>query len=75
MPRVVMISIGLVLVSLGLPLGAAEACWLAGIGLTTLLTVRFVQRVYYISATQTILAAVGSLIFQVALLVLFLSVN
>jgi hypothetical protein len=75
MPRVVMIAVGLVLVSLGLPLAAAEVCWLAGLGLTTWFTIRFVQRVYYISAAQTILAAVGSLIFQVAMLVLFISIS
>ena len=75
MPRVVMISLGLVLASLALPLAVAEVCWLAGIGLTVWLTIRFVQRVYYISVAQTLLAAVGSIIYQLALLALFVSIS
>lgn len=75
MPRVLLISLGLVFVTVGLPPVVAEVAWFVGIGLTLWLTVRFVQRVYYISVVQTLLAAVGSIVFQVALLALFFSVS
>jgi len=75
MPRTVFVMVGIALIGLGLPVAIAQICWLAGIGVTTYLFTRYIQRIYYISATQTLMAALGVLIFQVAMLALYMGLS
>lgn len=74
-PRVVMVILGTALVGMGAPAVAAQAVWLAGIVLTTLFTVRYVQRLYYMPVAHTLLAAIGTFIFQFSLLALYFGVR
>lgn len=74
-PRAALILLGLTLTGVGVPVFAAQVCWLTGIGLTTWFAVRFVQRVYYIPLVQTLWTGVGALIFQIALLALYFGVS
>jgi hypothetical protein len=75
MPRAIFVMAGIALIGLGLPVAIAQICWLAGIGVTTYLFTRYIQRIYYISATQTLMAALGVLIYQVAMLALFMGLS
>jgi hypothetical protein len=74
-PRVMFVLLGLVLFSIGLPPVSAQICWLAGIGMTTWLTSRFVQRLYYVPFTHTLIAGIGCFMFQVVLLALYFGVS
>jgi hypothetical protein len=74
-PRAILIMVGAALVGLGLPAFVAEALWFAGIVLTTFLTVRFVQRLYYMPLSHTLLAAMGTFIFQFLSLALYFGVR
>jgi hypothetical protein len=74
-PRAILIMAGAALVGLGVPAFFAEALWLAGIVLTTFLTVRFVQRLYYMPFSHTLLAALGTFIFQFLSLALYFGVR
>ena len=70
-PRAITIVMGLSLLGIGLPSGFAQALWLAGITITTLLTARFVQKLYYMPVAHTILAAIGVFIYQLLILTLY----
>ncbi len=74
-PRAILIMAGAALVDLGLPAFFGEALWFAGIVLTTFLTVRFVQRLYYMPLSHTLLAALGTFIFQFLSLALYFGVR
>ena len=74
-PRAALVMLGATLVSVGLPASVAHVCWLAGIGITTWFTTRFVQRVYYVSIGQTLMAGMGTLLFQLALFALYFGVS
>jgi len=58
-----------------MPAFFTQALWFAGISLTTYLTVRFVQRLYYMPLSHTLLAVVGTFIFQFSLLALYFGVR
>jgi len=75
LPRAAMIMVGGALLAAGLPAIFTEALWFAGIALTTFLTVRFVQRLYYMPVSHTLLAALGTLIFQFLSLALYFGVR
>jgi hypothetical protein len=66
-----LVMLGVTLVSMGLPMSVAEVCWLAGIGITTWLTTRFVQRLYLVPMSGAIMVSLGTLIFQVILLAMY----
>lgn len=70
-PRAMLAMVGVVLVGAGLPTPVAQVCWLAGIGITTWLTVRFVQRLYFVPIAHTLMAGLGVLIYQVVLLAMY----
>src|SRR5207249_771380 len=70
-PRAAFISLGLAFLGMGLPAAIAQICWLAGIGVTTWLTIRFVQRLYYVTMAQTLIAGIGCLFFQIVLYALY----
>jgi hypothetical protein len=70
-PRAMLVMLGVTLVSMGLPMSVAEVCWLAGIGITTWLTTRFVQRLYLVPMSGAIMVSLGTLIFQVILLAMY----
>lgn len=74
-PRALSIMLGLSLLGVGLPSGFTQALWLAGIALTTLLTTRFVQKLYYMPVAHTILAAIGTFIAQLLVLALYFGVR
>lgn len=74
-PRVFLIAAGGSLLALGLPAFFTEALWLAGIAVTTFLTVRYVMRVYYMPITHTLLAGLGTFIFQFMLFALYMGVR
>jgi hypothetical protein len=74
-PRAAFIVAGLALLGMGLPAGVAHVCWLAGIGVTTWLTMKFVQRTYYITFAQALIAGAGSFMYQVVLLALYFGVS
>lgn len=67
-PRAVMIVVGAAMLGIGLPSSIAQACWLVGIVLTTLLLTRFVEKLYYIPIGRSLLATIGAAIFQVFVL-------
>jgi hypothetical protein len=71
LPRALALVLGLSLLGIGLPTGFAQALWLAGIAVTTLLTTRYVQKLYYMPLTHTVLAAIGTLIYQLLVLALY----
>lgn len=75
LPRAIGITLGLALMSVGAPAGLQQALWFAGLAVTTLLTIRFVQKLYYMPVTHTILAAIGTFIFQMLVLVLYFGVK
>lgn len=74
-PRTLLIALGAAMLGFGAPAFFAEALWLAGIVLTTLFTVRFVQRLYYMPLSHTLLAALGVFIYQFSLLALYFGVR
>jgi hypothetical protein len=73
-PRALLLVVGLTLLSLGLPVHLAFISWLSGVLLTSWLVMRFVQRCYYLESGQTLLAVVGSLIYQMMVLSLFYAI-
>lgn len=74
-PRAALIMLGLALLGMGLPAALAQICWLAGIGVTTWLTIRFVQRLYYVTIAQTLIAGIGCLFFQIVLYALYFGLS
>jgi hypothetical protein len=74
-PRIVLVMTGGTLLAVGLPVIFTEALWLAGIVLTTLLTVRYVQRLYFMPLSHTLLAGLGTFIYQFMLLALYFGVR
>jgi hypothetical protein len=74
-PRTVLVAVGGALLGIALPAIFAQVLWLAGILVTTFLTVRFVQRLYYVPFTHTLLAALGTFIFQFSVLALYFGVR
>ncbi|MFL5732883.1 MAG: hypothetical protein ACJ78Q_06745, partial [Chloroflexia bacterium] len=74
-PRAVLIVTGTALVGMGMPDLVANVCWLAGIGITTMLTMQYVQRAYYITPTQAVIAGVGSFMYQVVLVALYFGIS
>jgi hypothetical protein len=75
LPRAALIMTGGALLAAGLPALFTEVLWFAGIVLTTFLTVRFVQRLYYMPLSHTLLAALGAFIFQFLSLALYFGVR
>ena len=74
-PRIVLVMTGGTLLAVGLPVIFTQAFWLAGIVLTTLLTVRYVQRLYFMPISHTLLAGLGTFIYQFMLLALYFGVR
>ena len=74
-PRAALITLGLALLGMGLPAALAQICWLAGIGVTTWLTIRFVQRLYYVTMAQTLIAGLGCLFFQIVVYALYFGLS
>jgi hypothetical protein len=74
-PRALMVMIGAALLGIGLPPAVAQICWLAGIGVTTWLLTNYVQRAYYINMGQTMMATLGVLVYQVAILALYVGLS
>lgn len=74
-PRTLFIFLGAALLGAGLPALLAQVCWLLGIALTTVLTMRFVQKIYYLPLSHTLLAALGVLIYQAAMFALYFGVR
>ena len=74
-PRALLVGVSATLLGIGLPVAVAQSFWLAGIVLTTLLATRFVQRLYYLPTSNTILPAVGTFIFQVFVMGIYLAVR
>ncbi len=75
LPRAIAILLGLALLGVGLPIGFAHALWLAGIALTTLLTTRYVQKLYYMPLLHAVPAAIGVFIYQMLILALYFGVR
>ncbi len=74
-PRAALIFLGAALVGAGIPAIAAQALWLAGIALTTVLTTRYVQKLYYLTLTPTLLASIGIFVFQLSLMAVYFGVR
>jgi hypothetical protein len=74
-PRAFLVAAGGALLSLGLPPFFTQVFWFAGIVITTYLAVRYVQRLYYMPATHTLLSGLGTFIFQLSLLALYIGVR
>jgi hypothetical protein len=74
-PRAFMIVVGTAMLGVGLPASLAQMCWFVGILITSLLTTRYVHRLYYIPLTHALIAGIGAFIFQVSLLALYFGVR
>jgi hypothetical protein len=74
-PRIVLIMTGGVLLAVGLPAFFTQLLWFTGIALTTFLTIRYVQRLYYMPLSHSLLAGLGTLIYQFMLLALYFGVR
>ena len=70
-PRALTILLGAALLGVGLPLMITQAFWFAGIMLTTFLVTRFVQNMYFLPSTPTMIATVATFIYQVSILGLY----
>ena len=70
-PRAMAVILGLAALGIGMPSGFALALWLAGVAVTTLLTTRFVRKLYYMPLSHTILATIGVFIYQMLVLALY----
>jgi len=75
LPRAVLILAGGALLAAGLPAFFTATLWLAGIALTTYLTLRFVERLYYVPTSHALMAAIGAFIFQFLSLALYFGVR
>ncbi len=71
-PRALLVLLGAALLGAGVPTAIPQLLWLAGIFITTFLTTRFVQRLYYLTLTQAMLASIGTFVFQLSLFALYL---
>jgi hypothetical protein len=74
-PRVVLVVLSLALLSIGTPPFLALLPWLAGIVATTVLTTRFVRKLYFIPTGQALFAATGIFMYQVAMFVFYVGVR
>jgi hypothetical protein len=74
-PRALTIVLGAALLGMGLPVMLTQAFWFAGIMLTTFLVVRFVQSMYFLPSTPTMIAAVAAFIYQVSILGLYYGIR
>jgi hypothetical protein len=74
-PRALTIVLGAALLGVGLPVMLTQAFWFAGIMLTTFLVTRFVQNMYFLPSTPTMIAAVAAFIYQASILGLYYGVR
>jgi hypothetical protein len=75
LPRAAFIIVGATLLGLGVPIGFALLAWILGIGATTLLVSLYVMRLHHLVVHQTLLATVGTFIFQAVVMVLYFGVR
>lgn len=71
LPRVMLIVVGIVMLSMNLPVQLAQACWLGGIVITTMFVTRFTQRMYYLPLSRSLIATIGAFIFQLSVFALY----
>jgi hypothetical protein len=74
-PRALTIVLGAALLGAGLPVMFTQAFWFAGIMLTTFLVTRFVQNMYFLPSTPTMIATAASFIYQVSILGLYYGIR
>lgn len=74
-PRAALIVVGTALLAIGLPAPTALVCWLAGLGLTSVLATRFAQRLYFVPLSQALLVGLGCFAFQISLFALYFGVR
>jgi hypothetical protein len=74
-PRALTIVLGAALLGVGLPVMLTQAFWFAGIMLTTFLVARFVQSMYFLPSTPTMIAAVAAFIYQASILGLYYGIR
>ncbi|MEA2576324.1 MAG: hypothetical protein QOH93_3622 [Chloroflexia bacterium] len=74
-PRAVLVFLAAAVVGAGMPAFIAQGLWFVGIVLTTILVTRYVQKLYYLPLTPSLLATVATLIYQASLLALYLAVR
>lgn len=70
-PRALTVVLGAALLGAGLPVLFTQAFWFAGIMLTTFLAGRFVQNMYFLPTTPTMIATAASFIYQLSILGLY----
>jgi hypothetical protein len=74
-PRALTVVLGAALLGAGLPVMFTQAFWFAGIMLTTFLVTRFVQGMYFLPSTPTMIATAAAFIYQVSILGLYYGVR
>jgi hypothetical protein len=74
-PRALLILMGIAFLGIGAPIGFAVTFWAVGIAITTYLVTRYMMRLHHLTVPQVLLATVGTAIFQVVLLALFVGVR
>jgi hypothetical protein len=74
-PRALTILLGAALLGVGLPVMLTQAFWFAGIMLTTFLVTRFVQNMYFLPTTVTMIATMASFIYQMSILGLYYGIR
>jgi hypothetical protein len=74
-PRALTVVLGAALLGAGLPVLFTQAFWFAGIMLTTFLVTRFVQNMYLLPNTPTMIATMASFIYQLSILGLYYGIR
>ena len=74
-PRALTIVLGAALLGAGLPVMFTQAFWFAGIMLTTFLVARFVQNMYFLPSTPTMIATAAAFIYQASILGLYYGIR
>jgi hypothetical protein len=74
-PRALLVLFGAALTGVGLFPQVAQVLWLVGIGVTTVLATRFVQKLYYLSTIHAMLGTAGAFMYQAMLFALYYGVR